>query len=85
MLTHKKTQLFLEIKNEAHRQTYQSGSHVLSVLLLAGGWVEDNVVYGLNELQLYHTLYEEPCKQPLVRHSCDTQHTGLRTEQFHII
>lgn len=52
-------------ENEA-TQTYQSSSHVLGVLLLAGSWVEDNVIYGLNELQLHHTLYEKPCKQPLV-------------------
>lgn len=50
------------------KHPYQSRHQILSILLLAGCWEEDDVVYGLNELQLNHTLYEQPGKQPLIRH-----------------
>ncbi len=38
---------------------------VFSILLLTSSRKEHNVVYGLNELQLDDTLYEQSCKQPL--------------------
>lgn len=41
-------------------------SHIVCVFLLAGCRVEDDVVNGLDQLQLHDTLDEQPCKQLLV-------------------
>ena len=48
--------------------TYLGGSEVFCVLLAAGGGEEDDVVDGLYELQLNHTLDQQALEQLLVRH-----------------
>lgn len=45
---------------------YLGSNHVLRILLLAGGRVEHDVVNGLDQLQLNHTLDEEAGQQFLI-------------------
>lgn len=47
-------------------QTHLGGSHVLRVLLLARRWVEDDVVYRLDELELHDAFDQQACKQLLI-------------------
>lgn len=61
------------ILNTADRswwKAYLSSGEVLSVLLFTGGREEDDVVYGLNELQLDYAFDKERSKQPLLLDLC---------------
>jgi len=51
---------------------------VLCIFLLAGRRKEQNVINGLNKLQLNDALYQQRCKQLVIRsHFCTTEHNML--------
>ena len=54
-------------KEVGERFTNLCHSQILRVLLSACGGEEDNVVNGLDELQLHHTANQQPLEQLLVR------------------